>query len=163
MIFVTVGTQFGFDRLIEFIDNAALELDEEVFFQIANGKYKPVNGEYVDFFESQEKFYKVFCGSQIIVSHAGMGNILSAKKFDKDIVVMPRRLSFGEHRNDHQLSTVRKLREYKVCKVVENERELGRFLTNYFSQERDVVLNERAGSDSPQLDGLVEYVYSFIK
>lgn len=41
MIFVTVGTQLPFDRLIEMVDEAAPELDQEIFAQTGSGKYIP--------------------------------------------------------------------------------------------------------------------------
>jgi hypothetical protein len=44
----------------------------------------------------------------IIVSHAGMGSIITAMSLAKPIVVMPRRAHLGETRNDHQVATAEK-------------------------------------------------------
>lgn len=54
---------------------------------------------------SKSHFEKVMSESRLVISHAGIGSIISAKQAQKPIIVVPRRASFGEHRNDHQLAT----------------------------------------------------------
>ena len=41
--------------------------------------------------------------ADLIISHAGMGNIITALENRKPIIVMNRQHALGEHRNDHQL------------------------------------------------------------
>ncbi len=41
----------------------------------------------------------------MVIAHAGMGSIISALEIGKPIVVMPRRGSLRETRNDHQVAT----------------------------------------------------------
>ena len=41
MIFVAVGTQFSFDRLIQYMDTWASKHNEDVFAQISDGDYIP--------------------------------------------------------------------------------------------------------------------------
>ncbi|MEO1552252.1 MAG: glycosyltransferase, partial [Pseudomonadota bacterium] len=43
--------------------------------------------------------------ARVVVAHAGVGTILSAKRFGKPLVLLPRRVALGEHRNDHQMAT----------------------------------------------------------
>lgn len=45
--------------------------------------------------------------ASVIVSHAGMGSILTALRYRRPIIIMPRKADLGEHRNDHQLATAR--------------------------------------------------------
>jgi UDP-N-acetylglucosamine transferase subunit ALG13 len=47
--------------------------------------------------------------SRLIVSHAGIGTVLTAQRFSRPILLFPRRFEHGEHRNDHQVATVRHL------------------------------------------------------
>ena len=47
--------------------------------------------------------------ADLIISHAGMGTIISALVNLKPIIVMPRLLKYKEHRNEHQLATAKKL------------------------------------------------------
>ena len=106
MIFVTVGTQLAFPRLIEAMDTLALNLDEKVVAQCG-----PVKGIWNNLTAVQsmapEAFQKNFNAARVIVSHAGIGTILSAKTAGKPLIILPRQFKFGEHRNDHQMATAK--------------------------------------------------------
>ncbi len=106
MIFVTVGTQFGFDRLIKALDQAKEDglLEEEFFAQIGPGQYKPKNFEYVEMLE-KSRFEEQIAQSQGIVSHAGVGSIILALEHEKPMLVLPRLPQHKELVNDHQLAT----------------------------------------------------------
>jgi len=101
MIFVAVGTQFPFDRLIRFMDEWAAENNEEVIAQIAGGDYKPKHIQFERFMDG-EQYKKNIQDASVFVSHAGMGNIISAKELQTPIIVINRQFKLGEHRNDHQ-------------------------------------------------------------
>jgi len=101
MIFVAVGTQFPFDRLIRFMDEWAAENNEEVIAQIAGGDYKPKHIQFERFMDV-EQYKKNIQDASVFVSHAGMGNIISAKELQTPIIVINRQFKLGEHRNDHQ-------------------------------------------------------------
>ncbi|AOL93009.1 glycosyltransferase [Porphyrobacter sp. LM 6] len=62
--------------------------------------------------------------SRLIVSHAGIGTILTAARFAKPIVLIPRRAALEEHRNDHQLATVAQLATRPGILVARDETEL---------------------------------------
>jgi UDP-N-acetylglucosamine transferase subunit ALG13 len=47
--------------------------------------------------------------ADLVVSHAGIGTILTTQRFATPIVLFPRRFDHGEHRNDHQVATARNL------------------------------------------------------
>jgi len=107
MIFVTVGTQLHFDRLVKAVDDwASLGDAEEVFAQIGPSSYQAKYIKTKQFITPQE-FRQYAQQARIIISHAGMGSILTALEFGKRIAVMPRRGDLGEHRNDHQIATAR--------------------------------------------------------
>lgn len=127
MIFVTIGTQIPFDRLIEILDRIAPELDEEIYAQVLRGKYKPKNIKTLDFIEPDE-FDKVFNQARLIVAHAGMGTILSALRNSKPLVIFPRIAALGEHRNEHQRATARMMKEKNYAYVATNEKELRELL-----------------------------------
>ena len=101
MIFVAVGTQFPFNRLIENMDAWAVQHNEEVIAQISDGDYIPQNMKWERFLDG-EKYNKNIADASVFVSHAGMGNIISAREQQTPIIVMNRQLKLGEHRNDHQ-------------------------------------------------------------
>ena len=105
MIFVTVGTQLPFDRLIAAVDHwAGLSGRADVFAQTCGGTYRPahmMNRARITPAECREYFAR----ADIVVAHAGMGTIISAIEAGKPLVIVPRRMDFGEHRNDHQVAT----------------------------------------------------------
>ena len=127
MIFVTIGTQIPFDRLIEILDRIAPELDEEIYAQVLRGKYKPKHIKLIDFIEPDE-FDKVFDQARLIVAHAGMGTILSALRKSKPLIIFPRIAALGEHRNDHQRDTAKMIKEKNYAYVATNEEELRELL-----------------------------------
>src|SRR5262245_16726664 len=99
MIFVTVGTQGQFDRLIRTVDEwAGLRARTDVFAQIGKSVYRPRHIRSKRFIDPAE-FRKLVEASRLVVAHAGIGSIITALEFGKHIIVMPRRADFGEHRN----------------------------------------------------------------
>lgn len=101
MIFVAVGTQFPFDRLIRCVDEWAAAHNIEVVAQIAGGGYLPTHARY-ERFMTTEDFNQTLQAASVIISHAGMGNIITAIESSKPIIVMNRQYELGEHRNNHQ-------------------------------------------------------------
>lgn len=65
----------------------------------------------------------------MIVAHAGIGTILSAKRWGKPLVILPRRHGLGEHRNDHQLATARQVESLPGIHVAWEAADLGPLLT----------------------------------
>jgi UDP-N-acetylglucosamine transferase subunit ALG13 len=109
MIFVTVGTDQPFERMIKIIDNWARENQRtDVFAQIGESANPPAYIQYSRLLEPPE-FAKKLAEADLIIAHAGMGTILSALRYGKPILVFPRRASLGEQRNEHQLATARHL------------------------------------------------------
>ena len=123
MILVTIGTQLPFDRLIRIIDELAPELNEEIIAQVYQCGFSPKNIKTVDFLAPDE-FNSLFDKARLIVSHAGMGTILSALQRNKPIIVFPRIAALGEHRNEHQLATAKKFKDLGSVYVAMDEEEL---------------------------------------
>jgi UDP-N-acetylglucosamine transferase subunit ALG13 len=109
MIFVTVGTQLPFDRLIRTIDRwASARPYADAFAQIGPAQYRPHHMPWAEFLDAEECRRKTE-QADVVVAHAGMGSILTALEYGRPILVMPRLSALGEHRNDHQLDTAKKL------------------------------------------------------
>ena len=105
MIFLTVGTQFAFDRLIKAVDEAVSlgATTERIFAQIGDSQYKPVNFDFAHVLDKHE-FDDCIHSSNSLIGHAGMGTINSAIEAQKPLLVMPRLKKFGEVVNDHQFT-----------------------------------------------------------
>lgn len=124
MIFVTVGTQLPFDRLVRVVDEwAGRSGRADVVAQVGPGLYVPRHIRHQAFISPPE-FSRNIEAAKLIVSHAGMGTILNALGLGKPILVMPRRANLGEHRNDHQLATARRFKELGRIMVAMDEVEM---------------------------------------
>lgn len=124
MIFVTVGTQLPFDRLISAVDAwAGSAPGREVFAQIGPSSQAPRNIAHAQFV-SPEECSERMAAAEAIVAHAGIGTILTALELGKPVLVMPRRAELGEHRNDHQLATARRFATLGKVDVAFDETEL---------------------------------------
>jgi UDP-N-acetylglucosamine transferase subunit ALG13 len=133
MIFVTVGTQLPFERLIKAMDQWAGEHPEtKVFGQIGQTQYRPVNFEYVIMLTPNE-YENVLSEATVIVGHVGMGTIITGIERNKSLVLMPRHADKGEHRNDHQLSTASRFKQLKAIDIVDTDEELSAALNSRLS------------------------------
>ena len=125
MIFLTIGTLHPFDRLVKTVDSLAGSgrIDEPVIGQIGFGDYQPQNMQSFQVLEKKE-FDGYMEKASLIISHAGMGSIITAITLQKPMIVMPRLEKYKEHVNDHQLDTARKFEELGIVLVAETEDEL---------------------------------------
>ena len=121
VIFVTVGGQLPFDRLVRAVDQWAFQEGRtDVFAQIGESSKPPTHIEWQRFLAPPD-FQSKAREAEVIIAHAGMGSILTALEFGKPIVLMPRRKHLGEHRNDHQWATVKHLSQDVGIVVAEDE------------------------------------------
>lgn len=134
MIFVTIGTQEPFDRLIKFADTILPNLtNTEIVAQVFQTQYK-VKNITAKTFLSPNEFDLLFKKADLIISHAGMGSIISALTLGKPIIVIPRIASLGEHRNDHQLATAKEFEKLGYIHVAYDEQQLQNKLVELFSR-----------------------------
>jgi UDP-N-acetylglucosamine transferase subunit ALG13 len=124
VIFVTVGTQLPFDRMIRAVEAwAASAPDRQLFAQIGPTSYVP-RGIESSMFISPAECRQRMLDADAIVAHAGMGTIISALELGKPLLVMPRMASLGEHRNDHQIATAKRFAELGRVAVAEDAQQL---------------------------------------
>jgi UDP-N-acetylglucosamine transferase subunit ALG13 len=124
VIFVTVGSQEPFDRLIRAVDEWAYSHTRaDVFAQIASSTFHPHHIKFTHFIEPAE-FNRLMRETRLIVAHAGMGSIISALELGKPIVVMPRRADFRETRNEHQVATAERFGAQGRIIVASDEKDL---------------------------------------
>lgn len=124
MIFVTVGAQMSFDRLLRAVDAwAARNGRDDVFAQIGPAAWRPTHVDCTEFL-SPEEFRARVSAADAVVAHAGMGSIITALELGKPVLIMPRRGDLGETRNDHQLATASRFGALPGVRVASDEREL---------------------------------------
>ena len=124
MIFVTVGSQLAFDRLVSAVDDwAATRPDVAIFGQVGDTNKPPVHFDSVSTM-SPDEYQRRFAEADLIVGHAGMGTIIAALEDGKPLLMLPRLGSLKESRNDNQVGTARHFRSFALFEVVESESDI---------------------------------------
>jgi UDP-N-acetylglucosamine transferase subunit ALG13 len=160
MIFVTTGTQEPFDRLIKAIDGIAHRRpDIRIVAQVAKSQYQVKNVGVHEFLTPVE-FNAYFNDARLIVSHAGMGTIISALVQEKPILVFPRLARHGEHRNDHQLATARAFEKLQYVHAAYSEEELEAKLLTLISGESNCLHKIGKTASQELISSLQNYIAS---
>lgn len=158
MIFVAVGTQkFQMDRLLIEVDNliSAGTIDADVYAQSGNSTYKPTGYSYVPFM-TKEEFDEKIDECELLITHGGVGTIVSGLKHNKAIIVVPRLKKHKEHVDDHQLqiadsfaklgyilkceemknlaATIEKAKSYKFNAYKSEQGKMLKYLDEYIAQ-----------------------------
>lgn len=155
MIFLTVGTQFPFDRLVKAVDEAMDRgaVSEKIFAQVADSGYRPRNFEAVPYME-KDAFDRHISEASCVISHAGMGAITTALDNRKPLLVMPRLKRYREVVNDHQMA------------IAQAYERLGHLLVAYHQEEvfekikslRDFVPVERENTAAAVVQRISDFI-----
>jgi UDP-N-acetylglucosamine transferase subunit ALG13 len=156
MIFLTVGTQFPFDRLVKGVDQAFDMglVDEDIIAQTGKSSYQPRNFEAVPSLE-KKMFDKHLKDASGVISHAGMGTINMALDNRKPMLVMPRLAKYGEVVNDHQVAIARRFSERGYLMVAYDVKDL----PDGISGLKDFVPRERQANP----DAVAERISRFLE
>lgn len=111
-IFVTIGTQIPFNRLIRWMQEYICIHKMEVCVQN------------IDSLLSEERIEEYIKWADVVVAHAGIGTLLKVRSLGKHLIVVPRLAKLNEQRNNHQLDTCSFIREYNLAEVAETKNEL---------------------------------------
>lgn len=149
MIFLTIGTQYPFERLIKAVDKACADgiFEEEVFGQIGESSYQPMHFDYSASIDG-ERFDEYVGGASAMIGHAGVGTITAALRLNKPLLAMPRLAGYGEHVNDHQLGLAKRFEKaghilvaYCDDEVAVKGRQLGDFVPMPRHNNKEAVIS----------------------
>jgi UDP-N-acetylglucosamine transferase subunit ALG13 len=150
LIFVTVGThERGFDRLVKAVDDliGSGKIKEKVTIQTGYTEYIPKNCDSFKFTD-YDNIVELCKKASIVISHGGVGSIITPLELGKPVIVVPRLKRFNEHTNDHQLQIVKELeRQEKIIPVydiknLENALEEARKVGNKkYNKQRSKILD----------------------
>jgi UDP-N-acetylglucosamine transferase subunit ALG13 len=105
MILVTLGTQDKqFPRLLVAVQKAVDEgaIHDRIVVQAGHTKFESKDMELFDFIE-QEKFASFLNQADLVITHGGVGTIMTALREHKKILAAARLVQYGEHQSDHQV------------------------------------------------------------
>ena len=108
MILVMLGTQNNsFHRLLEKIQEMIDKkvINEKVIVQAGRTKFESKDMEILGIVP-EKKLKKLMDEADLIITHGGVGSIVTALKMHKKVIAVPRLSGFNEHVNDHQIVIV---------------------------------------------------------
>jgi UDP-N-acetylglucosamine transferase subunit ALG13 len=112
------------------LDEISKTIDDDMIMQIGNGNYFPKNVDYFKFIEENE-YIKYIKKCNLVISHAGIGSIITALTYNKPLIIIPRRKKFGEHIDDHQIEIAKNLENDPRVKVIYDVDLLDKELHNF--------------------------------
>lgn len=130
MIFVTLGTNDeSFERLLKAIDKEIEKktIKERVIVQAGCTKYESKNMEIFDLIPRDE-FDKLISECDLLITHGGVGSILTGITKGKKVIAVPRLSKYKEHGNDHQLQIVENFSKKKYILAVKDMNKLGKII-----------------------------------
>lgn len=130
MIFITLGTQDKpFTRLLDRVEKLleTKKIKTRVVVQAGCTKYE---SKYMEIFEllPMDEFEKLIDSCDILITHGGVGSIVTGLKKNKKVIAVARRKKYGEHTNDHQLQIIKEFSKKGFIIPVEDVNDLERAL-----------------------------------
>ena len=113
MILVTLGTQDkSFKRLLDAIQKEidAGNIKDRVVVQAGTTKYESKDMEIFDLID-RDKFNELMSQCDLLITHGGVGSILTGLKNNKKVIACPRLAKYNEHMNDHQMQIIERFNE----------------------------------------------------
>lgn len=110
MILITLGTQDrSFKRLLDAvqkqIDNGNIK--DKVVVQAGCTKYESKDMEIFDLLD-RDRFAELIGECDLLITHGGVGSILTGLNNNKKVIATPRLKEYNEHQNNHQLEIIEK-------------------------------------------------------
>lgn len=107
MIFVILGThELEFKRMLQYLED--MNINEEVLIQSGNTEFSSKKYKVIPFLSPKE-FDEYINKSDLVITHGGVGSILTGLRYKKKVITMPRLSKYKEHNDDHQLEICNKL------------------------------------------------------
>lgn len=133
MILVTLGTQDkSFVRLLKMLEECLVDLkmDEEVIVQAGYTQYHSDRMKIFDYIDMKE-FDELIQKADLIITHGGVGTIVTSLKLNKKIIACARLQEYGEHHNDHQCQIIDSFTEKGYILSCNNVDEMKQALLTY--------------------------------
>jgi UDP-N-acetylglucosamine transferase subunit ALG13 len=116
-IFASVGNATQpFDRFLRMVDEAAARTGLRTLAQTGAGTYRLQHADAVDFVTRPE-FEQLLRAADYMITHAGVGSVMTGVRLGKVPIVVPRRKDEGEVINDHQFELASELSRMGWCRV----------------------------------------------
>lgn len=153
MILVTLGTQDkSFIRLLQAVQNQIDigNIKEKVIVQAGCTKFQSKDMEILDLIP-YDLFEEYIKECRILITHGGVGSIITGLKNNKKVIAAPRLKKYGEHTNDHQLQIIEKFSDAGFILPLYEFDNLGKLL-----KETKIFTPNKYKSNTPNMIKLIE-------
>jgi UDP-N-acetylglucosamine transferase subunit ALG13 len=141
--------------LIEALDRIAGAHQLSIFAQTADPNAHLEHIDHAPYVTPLE--YRRFTNrARVLVGHAGIGTVVTAKELRKPLIIFPRHAALGEHRNDHQLATAKTLQASSGIYVAHDPSELAQLL-----QAQDLVAASM--EETPERQALICRISNYLE
>lgn len=134
MIFITYGTQPHDFRFLSTVVNQ-IDSKYQVVVQLGESK-NIITRENTKVYNYTEQFDKFASECDILITHGGVGSIMTGLKGHKKVIVVPRLEEFAEHVDSHQLEVSNKLAKngyiHKFRRTEDINEVIEQVLDNYY-------------------------------
>lgn len=149
MILVTLGTQDkAFKRLLDDIQEQINlgNIKDRVVVQAGYTKYDSKDMEIFDLID-REKFGDLICKCDLLITHGGVGSILTGINASKKVIACPRLAKYHEHMNDHQKQIIENFSKSGYILAYNENDDLGKIIKKskkfkpkkYISNTKNVI------------------------
>ena len=116
----------------------------DVFAQIGYSTYEPKHIKYSKLI-SYNEMNKYIEEARIVITHGGPASFVAPLQVGKIPIVVPRKVDFGEHVNNHQLDFAKKVsKRQKNIIVISDIDDLGSAITEY----ENIIKNMNCASNT---------------
>lgn len=144
-IFAMFGTQDKrFDRLLNAILASKFIKDNDVYVQLGytKGEYEGIHCQ--EYYSEEELMHQIDI-ADLIITHAGVGAIVSALKLKKRVIVVPRLGEFKEQNNDHQVQIMERFDKQGYIIPCTDLTKLDETVNNAYNFEPKDYVTEKQG------------------
>ena len=156
MILVMLGTQNNsFHRLLEEIDDLINKgiINDEVVVQAGYTKYKSKNMKIFSLIPVEE-LEELIEKADLIITHGGVGSIISSLKKGKKVIAVPRLHEYQEHVNNHQKEIVETFDKKGYIIGIQDVKELNEAI----EKSKDFVLEKYLSSNKKMLNIIENFI-----
>jgi len=131
MILITLGTQDKkFYRLLDAVQKQINNKNIKDRVVVQAGCSSDFKSDEMEIFDliPMEEFDKLISECDILITHGGVGSIISGLKNNKKVIAAPRLKEYGEHTNNHQLQIINNFSKEGYILSLDNLDELDKIL-----------------------------------
>ncbi|WP_261844974.1 glycosyltransferase [Aliamphritea ceti] len=156
MIFLTVGSQMPFDRMVSIVNEwSSLNPHIEIVAQVGNSNSSFTNLTTIKNVKPKE-YDQYISRAELVIGHAGMGTVITCRDLNKPLVVMSRRGDLFETRNDHQIATTKWIKNFPYIEEFSTVEELGISINKLL--DKSVEMEVKPSSNSELVSNIINII-----